>query len=146
MKVIFLKDHERHEEGDLAEVKRGFAQNFLFRKKIAVLADKAALLKWEKEKEVRAEKKNKQQEEEKKIIEKVNDADILFKMKVDENGKAFGSITKENVAKELKEKLGVDVKKHNLEMEVIKETGVFNAKVNFGKEVSASFRVNVERE
>lgn len=146
MKVIFLKDYEKHEEGDLVEVKRGYAQNFLITQKIAVLADKKALENWEKDKEAREEKKKKQVEESKKIVEKINDVDLVFKLKAKEDGKAFGSITKEDIVKELKTKTGAEIKKQNIEVENIKETGVFEAKAVFGKDITASFRVNVEKE
>lgn len=127
MQVILVKDVEGlGRVGELRDVKKGFARNFLLPKKLAVtLSDPRAteLLKQKKEKNIKVEQKQKSQAE---ILATVAEKKFIFYVKADKKGKLYGSIGPKEIAK----KIGIDEKlidKH------FKEIGEYGLEIVSGK-------------
>lgn len=121
MKVIILKTSE------IKEVSLGYAVNYLLPKKLAVVATKKKLdeLKAIKEKVVAV--KSQADAKDKEQADKLSGKVITFKMEAGKAGKIHGSITKKEIAKELK------ILKNNIILEEpIKKIGEYEAEVKFG--------------
>lgn len=115
MKVIFLQDVKGSgKKGEMKEVSDGYARNFLFKRKLAVEANKANRNEYEQKQE--ANRINAQREEEEAIAlkEKIDALQIEIASKAGEGGRLFGSITSQNIADALKEQHDLEVDKKKI--------------------------------
>lgn len=133
MKIILLKDvkgvGKKYEE---KEVSNGYGANFLIPRKLAVplSGSSAAAIKALKEQDER--KKVGEHEELLKTIAKISGTSISVKMKTNDKGHLYSSISKEKISELLKEK-GLDINEEYIEItEPIKETGTFEVPVSLG--------------
>ena len=117
--------------GDVVEVKSGFARNYLIPQGLAFAWNKGA------EKQILAMKRA-------RLAQAVATREDAVAAKVSESGKLFGSISAEQIAIALEDKAVVDPKA--IEVESIKTTGEFPAKVALHPEITASFFVKVVAE
>ncbi|NLX61644.1 MAG: 50S ribosomal protein L9 [Tissierellia bacterium] len=148
MKVILLKDVKGlGKAGDLVNAKDGYARNFLIPKGLAVEATKSNLSKWEKEMELKREKERQEYEEALKLKEKIESITIEIKSKAGEGGKLFGSITSNDIAKELKKQHNIDIDKRKIEMkDNIKSLGTKDVLIRVYTELTATLKVKVIEE
>lgn len=130
--------------GDVVEVKSGFARNYLIPQGLAFAWNKGA------EKQILAMKRARLAQavatREDAVAAKaaIEGAAVEIAAKVSESGKLFGSISAEQIAIALEDKAVVDPKA--IEVESIKTTGEFPAKVALHPEITASFFVKVVAE
>ncbi|MEF3279413.1 MAG: 50S ribosomal protein L9 [Elusimicrobiota bacterium] len=144
MKVILKKDYiHLGREGEVKEVKDGYARNFLIPKKIAVIATEGEL----KSLKISEERRKKKQEQKKKALEeiakKISEITLSFSRTKNEEGHMFGSVAKSDILKALKA-IDINIEKEQIEMpSSFKEFGIFDVKVNLSIDVSANFKVNI---
>ena len=130
--------------GDVVEVKSGFARNYLIPQGLAFAWNKGA------EKQILAMKRARLAQavatREDAVAAKaaIEGSTVEIAAKVSESGKLFGSISAEQIAIALEDKAVVDPKA--IEVESIKTTGEFPAKVALHPEITASFFVKVVAE
>ena len=130
--------------GDVVEVKSGFARNYLIPQGLAFAWNKGA------EKQILAMKRARLAQavatREDAVAAKaaIEGTAVEIAAKVSESGKLFGSISAEQIAIALEDKAVVDPKA--IEVESIKTTGEFPAKVVLHPEITASFFVKVVAE
>ena len=130
--------------GDVVEVKSGFARNYLIPQGLAFAWNKGA------EKQILAMKRARLAQAvatcEDAVAAKpaIEGTAVEIAAKVSESGKLFGSISAEQIAIALEDKAVVDPKA--IEVESIKTTGEFPAKVALHPEITASFFVKVVAE
>lgn len=142
MKVILLKDVEDlGKKGDVKTVTDGYARNFLFKNKKAILATKEALAELEKEKELAAQKA----ESDLKIIEetvsKIDGLEIEVMAKADEKGKLYGSLNEAKISQILKER-GFSIKKSQIKIpQPIKDLGEFPITLLFDHGLEANIKL-----
>lgn len=148
MKIILLKDVKGlGKEGDLVDVKDGYARNYLFPKKLAIEATPANLNKWKKKKKEMEAKEKEEYENALKLKEKIESIDLKLKGKAGEGGKLFGSITSKDISDALKEQHNIDIDKRKIELEDnIKTLGTTEVEIKIYPEVSAKLRVKVSEE
>ena len=116
MKVILKSDIEKlGQAGDVKNVKRGFARNYLIARGLATEATPAAIAWFEKGKERREKARQKALEEAKATCEKLGSVKLTFDRKVGDAGKLFGSVTAVEIASALKEK-GYEVDRRKVVM------------------------------
>ena len=144
MKVIFLKDVKGvAKEGDIKEVKEGYAKNFLFKQNLAVEATAGNLKKHDEKLESKKEEEKLKITEAKALAERLKTVSIVIDHKVGETGKLYGAITGSEIADELG-KQGIPVDKKILDLkEPIKEIGTHTVKVNIYKDIKSEFKVTV---
>ncbi|KAB8288655.1 50S ribosomal protein L9 [Bifidobacterium ramosum] len=130
--------------GDVVEVKSGYARNYLFPQGLAFAWSKGAAAQIEAMKRARLAKAVATREEAVAAKEIIEGTTVEIAAKVSESGKLFGSITAEKIAIALSDKAAVNPK--NIEVEPIKTTGDFPAKVALHPEITASFFVKVVAE
>jgi len=144
MKIIFLKDIPGvGRKYDIKNVADGYAQNFLLPRGFAKVATDIL------EKEMELEKKNKKKEQEvrenllDKEVDKLKNVVLEIKSKLNEKGHLFASIHKEEILKELKKKLKLDINLEYIKLDnPIKESGEHILKIQIGKK-EIEFKVKV---
>nr|WP_312578313.1 50S ribosomal protein L9 [Sedimentibacter sp.] len=145
MKVILLEDVKNvGKKGALINAKDGYANNFLFPKKLAIEATPTNLKKLENAKKQQEEKEREIFEEAKKLEEELMKVNIVIKTKAGENGKLFGSITTKEIAEHLEEKNGINIDKRKFELdETIKSVGEYTVSIRLHPKVVAKLQVIV---
>ncbi len=144
MKVIFLKNVKGvANEGDIKEVKEGYAKNFLFKQKLALEATPANLKAHEEKLESLKEQEKLKIAEAKALSEKLKSTKVEFNQKAGETGRLYGAVTSQEIADALA-KNGIPVDKKLFDMkEPIKEAGIHTVKVNIYKDIKSELKVIV---
>lgn len=144
MKVIFLHNVKGvANEGDIKEVKEGYAKNFLFKKSLAVEATPANLKAREDKLEAIKEREALKIAEAKALAEKLKSVNVVFNHKAGETGRLYGAVTGQEISDALaKQGVHIDKKLFDLK-EAIKETGSHKIKANIYKDIKGEFIVTV---
>lgn len=145
MKVILLTDLKgRGKEGDVIDVARGFARNYLLPRNMAVEATPGNM------KQLEARMHNIRKREEVKRAEaeeqaaQVTGKSIVVEAKAGEGGKLYGSVTSGMVADALADQLGVDVDRKSLDLHGhIKTLGEHMIDIRLYEDVSAEVTLKV---
>ena len=147
MKVILLENIEKlGNQGDVVNVKAGFARNFLFAKGLATNFSPKQLIKVENELKQQERKINREKENLSNILDQISDLELSITMKSEENDKLFGSVTKSDIEKLLLE-INVKIDKKYIDLESsIKTLGSHEINIRFTSELSGSFQLNIEKE
>lgn len=144
MEVVLLKDVENLGlEGEIKKVKKGYARNYLFPRKLAIEATTATLKNLElKLKALEESRKRKlaTANEKKKLLESLS---IEIKAKAGEKGKLFGSITTAQVAEKLAEAGFDEFDKKHIRIPHIKEVGIYYASVKVVESVYANVKLSI---
>jgi large subunit ribosomal protein L9 len=145
MQIILIQEVKNlGKEGDVVEVKEGYARNYLLPRKMAIEATPGNLSQIEKLRQKRALREAKELEEMKFLQSKVEGLVLEFTKKAGETGKLYGSLTAREIAEGISRAVGFEFDKKYLELsEPIKELGKHHVRVNFGKGIHATITVNV---
>lgn len=145
MRVILIQEVKNlGKEGDIVEVKEGYARNYLIPKKMAVEATPGNLSQIEKLRKKRAMREAKELEEAKALQSKIEGMVLTFSKKAGETGKLYGSVTAREIAEAISATLGFEFDRKYLELpEPLKDLGKHNVKVNLGKGISAIIMVDI---
>ena len=145
MKVILLENVKRIGSiGEVIDVKRGYARNFLIANKKALYASKENIKEVEKLKNELSKKDNEKKTEAKKISEKVNKKEYFIKKLSTENNELYGSVKTTEIAKLIKEIDKQDIKPSMIQpLKEIKSLGKFKVKISLHSEVDAIITINV---
>ena len=146
MKVILLENIKKIGSiGEIIDVKRGFARNFLIANKKALYASKENIKQVEKIKTDLSKKDNEKKQEAKKISEKLNKKIYSIKKLSTENNELYGSVKPTEISKLILEYDKVDVKPSMIQpVKEIKSLGKFKVKISLHSEVDAEIVINVE--
>ena len=145
MKVILLENIKRIGSiGDVIDVKRGYARNFLIANKKALYASKENISEVEKIKSELSKKDNEKKKEATQISEQINGKEYLVKKLSTENNELYGSVKPTEIAKLIHEENQIDIKPSMIQpAEEIKSLGKFKVKVSLHSEVDAEITINV---
>ena len=146
MKVILLENLKKIGSiGEVIDVKRGFARNFLIANKKALYASKENIGKVEKIKSELSKKDNEKKQEAKKILEKVNKKEFSVKKLNTENNELYGSVKPTEISKLMQEAVKVEIKPSMIQpVQEIKSLGKFKVKISLHSEVDAEITINVK--
>lgn len=147
MKVILQKDvKDLGKVGDLVNVKEGFARNFLFPRKLALVATENKVSEWTHLKKVADIKKKKALSGRQEIITKMQGLTLNFKLEAaSDSEKLFGSVTNMDISKQL-EINGYQVDRRDIHLEEpIKQLGQHKAFVRMGEGLEAELTIVVEK-
>ena len=146
MKVILLENLKRIGSiGQIIDVKRGFARNYLIANKKALYASKENISQVEKIKSELSKKDNKKKQEAKQIAEQINKKEYSVKKLSTENNELYGSVKPTEIAKLIQTENKIDVKPSMIQpLKEIKSIGKFKVKVSLHSEVEAEITINVE--
>ena len=146
MKVILLENVKRIGSiGEIIEVKRGFARNFLIANKKALYASKENISQVEKIKSDLSKKDNERKKDAKQISEKINKKKYIVKKLSTENKELYGSVKPTEISKLIFEAEKIEVKPSMIQpVKEIKSLGQFKVKVSLHSEVDAEIDIIVE--
>ncbi len=146
MKVILLENLKRIGSiGEVINVKRGFARNFLIANKKALYASKENIKEVEKIKSDLAKKDNEKKDKALKISEQINNKEYSVKKLSTENNELYGSVKPTEIAKIIQENNKVDIKPSMIQpVQEIKSLGKHKVKVFLHSAVDAEITINVK--
>ena len=145
MKVILLENVKRVGSiGEVIEVKRGYARNFLIANKKALYASKDNVAQVEKIKSDLSQKDNEKKKEAVQISEQINGKEYSVKKLSTENNELYGSVKPTEIAKLIQEENKIDITPSMIQpIEEIKSLGKFKVKVSLHSEVDAEITISV---
>jgi len=146
MKVILLENLKKIGSiGEIIDVKRGFARNFLISKNKALYASKENISKVEKIKSELSKKDNDKKKEAKKILEKIDKKEYKIKKLSTENNELYGSVKPTEISKLILKKDELEIKPSLIQpIKEIKTLGKFNVKISLHSEIDAEIIINVQ--
>lgn len=144
MKVILKHDVKGlGREGDVKDVKDGYARNFLFPTGKATIADAGALKNWDRHRAEREERDRSEREAAEATAERLREMKLEIAVKAGEKSRLFGSVTNREIA-DLIAKEGIEIDRHAIHLrEPIKTLGDFKADVHIMTGVDAQVTVSV---
>ncbi len=145
MKVILLENVKRIGSiGEVIDVKRGFARNFLISNKKALYASKENIKQVEKIKAELSKKDNEKKKEASQIAEQINGNEYSVKKLSTENNELYGSVKPTEISKLIQQENKIDIKPSMIQpVEEIKALGKFKVKISLHSEVDAEITINV---
>ena len=146
MKVILLENIKRVGSiGEIIDVKRGFARNYLIANKKALYASKENVFEVEKIKTELSKKDNEKKQTAKSLFEKINKKQYTVKKLSTENNELYGSVKPTEISKLIFEKDKIEIKPSMIQpVSEIKSLGKFKVKIYLHSEVDAEILTNVE--
>ena len=145
MKVILLENVKRIGSiGEVIDVKRGFARNFLIANNKALYASKENIKEVEKIKTDLAKKDNEKKTEAQKISDLINKKEYSVKKLSTENNELYGSVKPTEIAKIIHEINKIDIKPSMIQpIKEIKSLGKHKVKISLHSSVDAEITVEV---
>ena len=145
MKVILLENVKRiGSVGEVIDVKRGFARNFLIANKKALYASKENIKEVEKIKAELSKKDNERRQEAAKIADQINNKEYSVQKLSTENNELYGSVKPTEISKLILEENKIEIKPSMIQpVEEIKSLGKFKVKISLHSQVDAEIVVNV---
>ena len=145
MKVILLADVKGLGKKDqMVEASDGYARNFLFPRKLAIVADSKA----QNEMKGKAAAQEYRVEEEKKaaraLSEKLSGITLKIRASASADGRLYGAITSKDIAEALEKEFGIKLDKRKMDLaENIRNFGTYSVTVKLYTEISGKFTVVV---
>ncbi len=145
MKVILLGEIKgKGGEGDVVDVAQGFAENYLFPKKLAVAATKGNLKQLEERRNNIEKREAVRIADANALKESIDGKQVTVDVKVGDEGVLFGSVTAAMVADAIKADLGVEVDRKRVELgKPIKTAGTHEVAISLYREIRATVVVLV---
>ena len=146
MKVILLENIKRIGSiGEVIDVKRGYARNYLIANNKALYASKENILQVDKIKSDLAKKDNEKKLQAKTIYEKINKKKYKVKKLSTENNELYGSVKPTEISKLIQEIEKLNIKPSMIQpLKEIKSIGNFKVKIFLHSEVDAEINIVVE--
>jgi large subunit ribosomal protein L9 len=147
MEVILKSDVDHLGlRGEVVNVARGYARNFLLPRGLAEVATPALVKELEKRDQQRARHEAQSVDEARAISTRLEALELRFDVNAGPTGALFGSVTATNVADRLWEQEKIRVDRRKLDMETIKRIGRYRVGFEVFTDVVASLRVTVAPE
>ena len=145
MKVILLENLRRIGSiGEIIDVKRGFARNYLISNKKALYASKENIAEVEKIKSELGKKDAEKKKEAQKISELINGKEYLIPKLSTENKELYGSVKPTEISKLIKEIEKIDIQPSMIQpVTEIKSLGKFKVKIILHSEIDSEITINV---
>ncbi len=148
IKVLLTQDvNSLGKAGEVKRVARGYARNYLFPRGVAMLPTEGAMRHVEIMGKANAKRNAKLSADARALAEKMNATMLDFKAKVGEQGRLYGSITSQDIADALQQKLGMDVDRRKIELaEPLRQVGEHKVNIHLHSDVNATVNVNITPE
>ena len=145
MKVILLENLVKIGSiGDVIDVKRGFARNYLIAQKKALFASKENVKEVEKLKTELSKKDQDKKNQAREISEKIKNKEFEIKKLSTENKELYGSVKPTEISKLLQEKESITVNPSLIQpAKEIKSLGTYNVILNLHSEIQTEIKIKV---
>ena len=132
-------------EADVVKVRRGYARNYLLPQGKAYEVTPAALRQLDNLKKKRAEREARELNEAEELARRIGKLRVTFTLATGETGKAFGSITAQDIVNRLKTEINQEIDRHRIVLErPIKDTGEHEVAIKLHHDVTAQFKFDVK--
>jgi large subunit ribosomal protein L9 len=132
-------------EADVVKVRRGYARNYLLPRGMAYEVTPAALRQLNALKQKRAEREARELSEAEELARRIGKARFIFTLETGETGKAFGSVTAQDIVNRLKNEVGAEIDRHKIVLEhPIKDTGEHEVAIKLHHDVTAQLVFQVK--
>lgn len=144
MKVILIeKVKALGTIGEIVNVSAGFARNYLYPNKLAILADEKNSNVMKDKQKALAKKIGAEKDIALALKKKIEGVTVELIKKVGTNGRLFGAVTTQDIAKEL-ERQGIAIERRLLSIEgSVKSLGTYDVKAKLFNDVTATFKLKV---
>jgi large subunit ribosomal protein L9 len=147
MKVLLLKDvYNLGRAGDVKKVADGYGRNFLLPKGMAVLATAGMLKQADRIRTTATKVRELVNAEKSGLSEQLANLELKFITKAGESGKLFGSITQQMIVDAIKEKLNVEIDRHQVESQPLRDVGEHKVRIRLTFDLIPQVKVLVEAE
>ena len=145
MKVILLENIRKIGSiGEIIDVKRGFARNYLIAQKKALFASKENVKEVEKLKTELSKKDQDKKNQAREISEKIKNKEFEIKKLSTENKELYGSVKPTEISKLLQEKESITVNPSLIQpAKEIKSLGTYNVVLNLHSEIQTEIKIKV---
>ncbi len=145
MKVILLENVRKIGSiGEIIEVKRGYARNFLIAKKKALFASKENIKEVEKIKNELSKKDQEKKNSAKTIDEKLKNKEFTIKKLSTENRELYGSVKPTEISKIIKQSEDLEINPSLIQpTKEIKSLGTFDVILNLHSEIQSQIKITV---
>jgi large subunit ribosomal protein L9 len=147
MKIVLTRDlDDLGFEGDVVDVAKGYARNYLIPKGFGLEASRQNIQRMQMQKKKIEARRVKAKEDAERVREKLGDVVITLSQKVGEEGKLYGSVTTMDIANEL-ERQGISIDRRKIGLDKpIKTLGEFDVPIKLYPKVTGSIKVIVVSE
>jgi len=133
--------------GDIVDVARGYARNYLIPKGLAVGVTRGSVREIEERRKVLKAKAERLRQTLEEVAERLKSEKIIIKARCSARGKLFGSITNRQLAKEIQEHTGHEIDRHKILInERIRTVGTYNAHIRLHPDIEFDLEFEVEGE
>lgn len=147
MKVLLIKDiYKLGRAGDVKKVADGYGRNYLIPQGLAILATPGALKQADRIRKTAAEQRAVVNEEMGIIAESLSKLRLSFFARAGETGKLYGSITSQDVIDQIQEKIGVTIKRQQVDMQPLRSLGEHTIRIRLTMDLIPEINVVVIRE
>ena len=145
MKVVLLENIRKVGSiGEIIDVKRGYARNFLISKNKALFASKENIKEVEKIKIELSKKDQEKKKEAKNIQEKIQNKEYEVKKLSTENNELYGSVKPTEISKILSEREKLEINPSMIQpVKEIKSIGIFKVILNLHSEIQSQISIKV---
>lgn len=146
MKVILTQDvKSQGKKGDVINVSDGYANNFLIKKGLAVMANNENMNVLKNKNASEEHKRQVELDNAKELKSNIDSKEVVITTKTGEGGKLFGSITSMDIASAIKNTLKIDIDKRKILLkDNIKTAGIYEVEIKLHKDVTAKVKVNIK--
>lgn len=144
---LILTDHVPGlgSEADVVKVRRGYARNYLLPNGKAHEVTPSALRQLDELKKKRAEREARELNEAEELARRIGKLHPTFTLATGETGKAFGSVTAQDIVTRLKNEIGTEIDRHKVALErPVKDTGEHEVQIKLHHDVSATLNFVVK--
>ena len=147
MQIILLENIKNLGNiGDVLNVKRGYARNYLIKNNKALYASEKNINEVNKKKAELNKKDLEVKKDAKKLFNLLNNKTFKVKKLVTENNELYGSVKPTEISKIIFEKENINVKPSQMDLETgIKTAGMFKVNINLHAEIQANILIQVEK-
>ena len=147
MQIILLENIKNLGNiGDVLNVKRGYARNYLIKNNKALYASEKNINEVNKKKTELNKKDLEVKKDAKKLFNLLNNKTFKVKKLVTENNELYGSVKPTEISKIIFEKENIKIKPSQMDLETgIKTAGMFKVNINLHVEIQANILIQVEK-
>lgn len=146
MKVVFFEEVEGTAQvGEIKEVKNGFARNYLLPRGLAGAPTTNNLARAERLAKADAIRQGKLDEAAAPLAAAIDGQEFIFRARVGEQGRLFGSVTARDIAERLSERAGATIEHRQVQLaQALRQLGTEEVRVRLTRNIFANVSVLVE--
>jgi len=134
-------------KGDIIEVAKGYATNYLLPQKLAIMATADNINSATVQKVAEERKKERALDEAKLLASQMAKIVVTISVKMGEGGRLFGSVTAKDIADALAAQQKLEIDKRKIELkDALKSLGTFTVPIKLHPAVSTQIQVTVKAE